>query len=129
MKNIFKAGDTKTFTKKVTEEDTAKFQSGKVHNLYSTFALGRDVEWCTRLFVLDMKEEDEEGIGTFLQIEHISPAKLDSEIIISGVVDSINGNSLVCRFEARVGERLIAKGKTGQKVIKKNKLEKIFEML
>ena len=45
-----------------------------VHPFYSTFALGRDVEWACRQFVLEMKEEDEEGIGTFLNITHKSPA-------------------------------------------------------
>jgi fluoroacetyl-CoA thioesterase len=65
MKNLFKIGDSKTFTKMVTTNDIAQFDEGTVHEVYGTFALGRDAEWSSRLFVLEMKEEDEEGIGTF----------------------------------------------------------------
>ena len=70
MVNSFKAGDKKYFTKVVSENDTATFDPGQVHPVYATFALGRDAEWACRLFVLDMKENDEEGIGTFLHIDH-----------------------------------------------------------
>ena len=68
MKSIFKLGDKKQFTKVIGLSDLAEFESGEVHKVYGTFALGRDAEWSSRLFVLEMKEEDEEGIGTFLNI-------------------------------------------------------------
>ena len=64
MINPFQPGDVKSFVHVVTEADTARFDSGEVHNVYSTFALARDAEWSGRLFVLEMKEEGEEGIGT-----------------------------------------------------------------
>ena len=41
---------------------------GLVHTVLSTFALGRELEWAARLFVLEMKSVDEEGIGTELFI-------------------------------------------------------------
>ena len=61
MKNPFKSGDQKTYRHRVTEADIARFESGLVHPFYATFALGRDAEWAGRLFVLEMKEEGEEG--------------------------------------------------------------------
>ena len=63
MKNLYKIGDQKIFEKTVGAQDIAEFESGTVHNVYATFALGRDAEWSSRLFVLDMKDADEEGIG------------------------------------------------------------------
>jgi fluoroacetyl-CoA thioesterase len=126
MKNIFKKGDTKIFKHIVLKDDTATFESGTVHEVYSTFALGRDAEWCTRLFVLEMKDVDEEGIGTFINIQHLSPALVASEIIFIGIYEELNGNELMCSFEAKVGERIIAKGSTGQKIIKKEKLQLLF---
>jgi fluoroacetyl-CoA thioesterase len=45
MINPFKPGDTKTYTKTVEQTDTAAFDSGQVHPVYATFALGRDAEW------------------------------------------------------------------------------------
>lgn len=129
MKNIFSEGDKKSFRKKVTKEDTAAFDSGQVHPVYSTFALVRDAEWTCRLFVLEMKEEDEEGIGTMVKVEHLSPALLDSEVLFEATVKFIERNEIICTFEAKVGERLIAKGEQGQKILKKEKLEKLFDKL
>ena len=126
MINAFKVGDKKVFKKVVDQNDTATFNSSEVHPVYATFALGRDAEWACRLFVLEMKENDEEGIGSFLHIEHISPAVLASTVIFESCLKKVDGNSLVCTFEAKVGERIIAKGETGQKILKKEKLEKIF---
>ena len=129
MKDIFHKGDTKIFVHIVIAADTATFESGTVHELYSTFALGRDAEWCTRLFVLDMKETDEEGIGTFLNIQHLAPAFIGDEVIFTGTYEELNGNQLTCSFEAKVGNRFIAKGSTGQKIVKKEKLQLLFNGL
>jgi fluoroacetyl-CoA thioesterase len=126
MKKIFKKGDTKNFVHTVTTSDTATFESGTVHEVYATFALGRDAEWCTRLFVLEMKDDDEEGIGTFINIQHLSPALVGSEVVFTGTYEELNGNHLTCNFEAKVNDRVIAKGSTGQKILKKEKLQLLF---
>jgi fluoroacetyl-CoA thioesterase len=126
MKMIFKPGDEKTFSKAVTAEDTATFHGETLHAVYSTFALARDFEWSSRLFFLEMKEPDEEGVGTMLHIDHHAPAHIGEEVTIKATVASINGNELICSIEARCGDRLIASGKTGQKMLKKEKLKKLF---
>ncbi|MDQ3073015.1 MAG: hypothetical protein M3Q97_07125 [Bacteroidota bacterium] len=129
MKDKFKPGDKKTFKKIVTGEDTAVFQSGAVHPVYATFALARDAEWACRLFVLEMKDEDEEGIGTMLTIDHLSPALVGSEIIFEAIISEIKGNSIICEYTASVGERLIARGRQGQKILKKDRVNLIFAQL
>ncbi len=126
MKEIYKTGAIKTFEVLVKPEDTASFESGNVHPVYATFALGRDAEWCCRLFVLDMKEADEEGIGTFLNIEHLRPALVGSKVIFKAMILRITGNEIICSYEAKVNEHIIAKGETGQKILKKEKFEKLF---
>lgn len=104
----------------------AHFPDDKVHNVYATFALGRDAEWCCRLFVLDMKEDDEEGIGTFLNIRHLSPAFPGQDVYFTATLTSCEGNNVICSFVAKVGERVIAVGEQGQKVLKKEKVEQLF---
>jgi fluoroacetyl-CoA thioesterase len=126
MKTIFWPGDRKTYQKIVTEQDAASFHGELLHPLYATYALARDFEWSSRLFFLEMKEEDEEGVGTFLQIEHQSPARIGEEITISATIESITGNELICIIVARSGHRVIATGKTGQKMLKKEKLKTLF---
>ena len=129
MKSIFKNGDIKTYSKLLEKQDTATFDSGEVHPVYATFALGRDAEWVCRLFVIDMKEDDEEGIGTFLHVNHHSPAIIGNTVKFNANFNRLEGNHVICNFEAKVGERLIASGQTGQKIIKKEKLEKLFNSL
>lgn len=129
MLNKFKAGDTKTFTHVVNEADIAKFSSGTVHNVYATFALGRDAEWASRQFVLEMKEEHEEGIGTMLTIEHQSPAMLGDKVVFEAIIEKLERNELICTYTAKVNERVIAIGTTGQKILKKEKLKALFAAL
>jgi fluoroacetyl-CoA thioesterase len=127
--DLFEIGSQKYYSKLVEQADCAAFNSGLVHPVYATFALGRDAEWACRLFVLEMKEEEEEGIGTFLNISHKSPALLGSIVEFTSIVKSIHKNEIICSFIAKVGNRIIAEGEQGQKIIEKQKLEKIFEEL
>lgn len=129
MKNPFSTGDKLYYTKQVTEHDTATFDSGQVHPVYATFALGRDAEWACRQFVLQMKETDEEGIGTFLTVQHHSPALIGEILVFEAVLQAVNQHEIVCSYNARVQERLIASGETGQKILKKEKLEALFQRL
>lgn len=129
MKSIFKTGDIKLYEKVVSSDDIAEFESGKVHDVYGTFALGRDAEWSSRLFVLEMKDEDEEGIGTFLNITHHSPALLGQLVVFTAEITKLEKNIVDCKVTARVGDRIIAECSTGQKIIKKEKLNLLFESL
>lgn len=126
MKVIFKTGDKRVFEKTVTHEDVAAFQGEVLHKVYSTFALARDMEWSSRLFFLEMKEENEEGVGTFLSIDHKSPARIGQVVTITATIESIRGNELICNIEARCGGRLVAVGRTGQKMLSLEKINQLF---
>lgn len=126
MQEKFKPGDRKIFKRTIELSDVATFYGDMVHPVYATFSLARDAEWTTRQFVLEMRDPDEEGIGTFLSIEHKSPAFVGEEIIFVAWVDHIVGNELICFYEARVSDRVIAVGKTGQKILARKRLEKIL---
>lgn len=110
----------------VKADDVAAFQGETVHAVCSTFVLAREVEWTTRQFVLAMREDDEEGIGTQVSIEHKNPAFVGEEIIFTAQIMELNGHELVCTYQAFVQQRLIAVGTTGQKILKKEKIRSIF---
>lgn len=129
MQSPFKIGDKKYYSTVVKSDDTAKFQSGQVHAVYSTFALGRDAEWACRLFVLEMKDKDEEGMGTFLRVEHVSPAVVNESVYFVAEITVLDENYIECKFEAKVGDRLIAKGEQGQKIMKKLKIQQLFDKI
>jgi fluoroacetyl-CoA thioesterase len=126
VKKIFKVGDKKTFIRQVKEADGADFDTGLVHAVYSTFAVARDAEWCSRQFVLDMKAKDEEGIGTFVNVKHVSPAFVGEKVLFEATIDFLEGHEINCSFTAKVNDRLIAEGQTGQKILKKEKFERLF---
>jgi fluoroacetyl-CoA thioesterase len=127
MKQIFKPGDTKVYCKTVTDADQATFHNEVLHRVCSTFALARDFEWSSRLFFIEMKEDHEEGVGTLLLIEHKTPAFVGEEVVFTATIDEMNGNEMICSIEARVNDRLVATGKTGQKMLTRDKLSRIFK--
>lgn len=129
MKQLFQPGDVRQWRTKVTAADTATFEAGQVHPVYATFAVARDAEWVCRLFVLEMKEEDEEGIGTFVTVDHHSPALVGSEVVFTATVESLAGISIICSWEAHCGERLLASGRQGQKILPRAKLAALFATL
>ena len=108
------------------EQDVAAFQGQVVHPVCATFTLAREIEWCTRQFVLEMRDDDEEGIGTYLAVDHKGPAFVGEEIKFTAWVEAILGNELICSFEATVSDRLVARGKTGQKILKREKIGRLF---
>ena len=83
MKNIFKPGDKKQTRYRVQETDVASFLGEVVHPVCATYTLAMEIEWATRQFVLEMSEEDEDGIGTSLTIDHRSPAFVGDEIVFT----------------------------------------------
>lgn len=129
MKHSCLVGEIRIITKTVIDSDLATFETGTVHPFYSTFALGRDVEWACRQFVLEMKEDDEEGIGTFLHITHKSPAILSDEVEIRATLIELEGNTVNCSFVVMVSDRLVAEGTQGQKILKKEKVLRLIDQI
>jgi fluoroacetyl-CoA thioesterase len=126
MKHTCSPGQVRLFEKRVEPADLARFEGALVHAVCSTFALAQAAEWASRLFVLDLKEADEEGVGTYLRINHERPAFPGETILITAILQAIEGNQVRCSFVARVGRRVVATGETGQKILKKEKLKKLL---
>ncbi|HUX84913.1 MAG TPA: hypothetical protein VMV20_06740 [Chitinophagaceae bacterium] len=119
-------GDTASFSRKVRAEDLATFESGLVHPLYSTFAVVRDAEWTCRQFVPGLAEPDEEGIGTFISVDHVAPVAEGAQVDFQAVIRNIHGHEIICDFTARCGETIIARGVQVQKILKKEKIARLI---
>ena len=126
MKSVYKINDKKWHVKLVGADDLASFDAGMVHPFCATFVLAREMEWSSRLFVLDMLDDDEEGIGTKLEINHLSPAIEGEELMIEAVIVELDKNEIICSISVSVGKRIIARGITGQKILKKTKLASLI---
>jgi predicted thioesterase len=127
MLQAFKIGDKVSITHTVTEKDIAQFQGNAVHEVYATFSIAREAEWAGRQFVLKMKEEGEEGIGTSAHVVHKAPAFVGEEVIFESTLEEVIGNNVICSFIATVESRIVATGSTGQKILSREKLNKHFD--
>ena len=129
MKQPFEIGAVMTYQVEVAESDTAQFGGAEVHPVYATFALARDAEWTCRQFVLDMKEDHEEGIGTHVTVNHQAPALVGETVHFYASLTKVDNRDVICQYTAYVGERLIASGEQGQKILPKARLNQLFESL
>ena len=129
MKSLFSRGETKTHSFKVNDEDKAKFNSQEVHPVCATFTLAREMEWSSRLFVIDLLEEGEEGIGTALEIQHLSPALVGDMLNLVAMWEEQHDDIIFCSIEVKCGGRLIAIGKTQQKIVNKERFNKNLSRL
>ncbi|KAA9338237.1 hypothetical protein F0P96_05175 [Hymenobacter busanensis] len=131
MTNPFHLGDQQTHRYTVVPADFAAFDAGGglVHPVLSTFALAREMEWAGRLFVLQMREAGEEGIGTMLEVQHHAPAFAGETLTLTATFAALHGRELTCTVEARVGPRLVATGRTGQRIVDQAKLAARFAAL
>jgi fluoroacetyl-CoA thioesterase len=129
MRNPFQPGDIQTYSLVVTPEHFAVLNGQLIHPVLSTFALGQAMEWSSRQFVELMLEEGEAGIGTQLSIEHHGPAFEGETVEIRAIFERLEGPALTCYVEARVGERLVATGRTGQRIVSSARLQARFQQL
>jgi predicted thioesterase len=44
-------------------------------------------------------------------------------------VSVLEGHKIDCSFEARVGDRVVAEGEQGQKILKKEKVERLINLV
>ena len=129
MTNPFQPGDEQTYQLTVTAADFAVLNGRLIHPVLSTFALGQALEWTGRQFVEQMLEAGEEGIGTLLTVEHRGPAFEGETVEFRAVFEELRGAELLCRVEAWVGARLVATGRTGQRIVSSDRLQARFREL
>lgn len=127
MRNRFKKGDQKRHRFIVKEQDFATFNGEVVHPVCSTYKLGQEMEWSSRLFMLDIIDEDEEGVGTMLHIDHLNPVFVGQEVELIATFESFEDRNLLCNIEVYSQEQLVAKGRTGQKLLKRSSLNTLMK--
>jgi predicted thioesterase len=74
-----------------------------------------------------MKEADEEGIGASVSVEHLAPAPLGSTVLFTAHLLAVVGNRIDCRWEAHMEETLIAHGEQVQRILKRERIGRLFD--
>ncbi len=130
MKPGFEPGLVRELTVVVTEEMCPAFDGVVVHRVYSTWSVAHHFELAARKVLVDFLEPHEEGIGSHLSIDHISPcpvgrtARVRAELI---EVTQDRHPRVICDVSAYDGERLLARGKQVQVVMNKEHLAQYIE--
>ena len=76
-----------------------------------------------------MIDEDEEGVGTSLKIDHQSPALAGERLELIAEIISLDHHEITCKIRVQVGDRLIARAETGQKILKRTKIASLLDGL
>jgi len=146
MLNPYLPGDQQEIRICVDESRMARFpDEGLVHPLYSTFALAQDAEWVCRRFVVLMKEEHEEGVGSRVSVVHRSPCPLGAEVRLVATLVEVIDNRVLCSWQAfasdnspdkspdkptgKSTERLIAEGEQEQHILNRERFGKLIDRL
>lgn len=107
---------------RVTPEMTARFFGCTIHPVYATFALVEHGEYAARQAILPFLEPEEDAVGSFVELEHVSPAAVGWIVEITATVIEVEGRSITCEIIASSREGVIARGRQRQRVVSKERL-------
>lgn len=127
MKPSLHIGNTAEVTITVTDDMCPAFDGVVVHRVYSTWSMAHHMELAARMVLAPHLEEHEEGIGSHLSIDHVSPAPLGHTVRVKATAVELGPTTLVCDLIAYDGERVIGKGRQVQRILPKSKLHALIE--
>lgn len=127
MKPTLKLGNSATVTITVTEDMCPAFDGVVVHRVYSTWSMAHHMELAARMVLAPHLEDHEEGIGSHLSIDHVSPAPLGHSVRVEARAIEQGPTTLVCECIAYDGERIVGRGKQIQRILPKAKLKSLIE--
>ncbi len=127
MKPGFEPGIIREITVTVTEDMCPAFDGAIVHHLYSTWCVVHHMEIAARKILVDFLEDDEEGIGAHVSVDHLAPCRVGKTVRVRAELVEVAHDRVVCEVTAYDGERLLAKGKQVQIVMNKEALAGMIE--
>lgn len=111
----------------VTEDMCPAFDGVIVHRCYSTWSVVHHMELAARKVLVDFLDEDEEGIGAHVSCDHLAPCRLGKRVTVRAKLVEVSHHKAVCAVTAWDGDRLLARGRQVQAVLKKEHLKRLLE--
>lgn len=103
------------------------FDGQVVHEVCSTWSIVHYMELAGRKVLLPFLEPHEEGVGSHVTCDHMGPAPLGSGVRVIATASHVGERELTCDCVAFRGERMIASGKTVQRIFPRDVLERILQ--
>jgi predicted thioesterase len=97
---------------------------GALHPVYATYWLAKHLELVSRKIILPYLEDDEEGIGYRVEVDHLASALPGMRVEVTGVFDQQTGNRVhvTCQAVSELGD-VIGRGSTVQVILAKTRLD------
>jgi len=128
MKPGLMPGLQKEVTFTVAPDMCPAFDGEVVHQVCSTWMIVQYMELAGRMVLVDFLEPNEEGVGSHASCDHMGPAQVGAAVRVVATAADVNERELVCDCAAFRGEKMIAMGKTVQKIFPKDVLERILRI-
>ena len=130
MKPSLALGNTADVTITVTEAMCPAFDGIVVHRVYSTWSMAHHMELAARKVLAPHLDEDEEGIGSHLSVDHLAPTPVGETVRVMAEAVELGRSTLVCSVTAYHvrpdGERIVGRGTQVQRILPKAKLEALI---
>lgn len=127
MKSGLKVGSTAEVRARVTEDMCPAFDGVVVHHVYSTWSMAHHMELAARKVLAPHLEAHEEGIGSHLSIDHLSPTPVGRSVRVVARAIEVDPTTVVCELTAYDGDRLVGRGRQVQRVLPREKLKALIE--
>lgn len=127
METSLQVGNTSVHTFLVTQDMQPSFEDKIIHPVCSTWNMAHQFEVVARKTLEPHLSEGEQGIGSFLSIEHRSPAPLGKKVRIEAIVTECDHSTLVCSITARIGSRVCATGKQIQRILPSSTINELIK--
>jgi len=123
MKPTLNIGNCESHRFVVTEQMQPNFNGRIIHPVCSTWDLAHQIEIAARKTLEPHLSDGEEGIGTHLSIDHLSPAPVGREIKVIATVTEVDTSTVVCAITVSLGATVIASGTQIQRVLPSSTIE------
>ena len=132
MQPSLRLGNRAEVTITVTEDMCPAFDGVVVHRVYSTWSMAHHMELAARKVLAPHLEDHEEGIGSHLSIDHLSPTPLGRQVRVEAVAVELGETTLICEVNAYHvhpdgRETVAGRGRQTQRVLPKAKLKSLIE--
>jgi fluoroacetyl-CoA thioesterase len=109
----------------VTPELTVHFEKlGSVHPVYATYSMAKHFEEAGRKLLLGHLEDDEDGLGRSVAVEHLAPSWVGDRLRIEARCVSVDGSRVTCECTATDADgRLVGRGSTVQVALPRDVLD------
>ncbi len=126
MKSGLVPGLSAEITARVTPEMCPHFDGMMKHPVCATWTIVNLMEVAGRKLLEPFLDEQEEGVGAHITVDHRAPAPIGTSLRVRAEVESATHRRLTARVVALHGEVHVAEGRFVQIILPKNHLREIL---